>query len=409
MKKLLFSFILLAISLSTIAQDTITVQTLDFNDITKRRGWYVFPSDTIEYQKILMYYTLKCDAATTQDNYACGEWDYTTYTNLYQHENVGASRYLVNGNYPDTINYVTNPTYTYHEKYQYFMVHDNINSETDYPVGAGGTPITHAFNSPNQNNKAQYLWTAAELTIAGLSAGSIDKLKLDLSSLGSNLNYLTIKMKHTSLTALGDTIYEKSGLTEVYQLNTIFPSTGSNNINLTTPFIWDGTSNIIIEFSFNNSATTSNNTLVGETTTFNSGVYTTKDDGMLEFIWGDYVEIPATAFAAVDSFVTVSFWSYGDTAKLPENTYIFEGRDINGNRVLNSHLPWSNGQVYWDAGNSGTSSNDRINQPANANDYKGKWNHWAFTKDVSTGEMKIFLNGNLWHSGTGMTLSLIHI
>lgn len=68
MKKLLFSFILIAISLSTFAQDTITVQTLDFNDITKRRGWYVFPSDTIEYQKILMYYTLKCDAATTQDN-----------------------------------------------------------------------------------------------------------------------------------------------------------------------------------------------------------------------------------------------------------------------------------------------------------------------------------------------------
>lgn len=406
MKKLLLSFILIANSFSTIAQDTITVQTLDFNDITKRRGWYVFPSDTNQYQKILMYYTLKCDAATTQDNYACGEWDYTTYTNLYQHENVGVSRYLVNGNYPDTINYVTSPTYTYYEKYQYFMVHDNITSETDYPVGAGGTPITHAFNSPNKNGKAQYLWTAAELTSAGLTAGSIDKLKLDLSSLGSNLNYLTIKMKHTSLIALGDTVYEKDSLTEVYQLNTIFPSTGLNNINLTTPFTWDGTSNIIVEFSFNNSGATTNNTLVGETTTFNSGVYATKDDGMLEFVWGDYVEIPATAFAAVDSFVTVSFWSYGDTAKLPENTYIFEGRDINGNRVLNSHLPWSNGQVYWDAGNSGTSSNDRINQPANANDYKGKWNHWAFTKDVSTGEMKIFLNGNLWHSGTGMTRTM---
>ena len=28
-----------------------------------------------------MYYTLKCDAATTQDNFV--EWDYTTYTRLY--------------------------------------------------------------------------------------------------------------------------------------------------------------------------------------------------------------------------------------------------------------------------------------------------------------------------------------
>ena len=29
--------------------DTITVQTLEFSDITKRRGWYVFPSDTNQY------------------------------------------------------------------------------------------------------------------------------------------------------------------------------------------------------------------------------------------------------------------------------------------------------------------------------------------------------------------------
>ena len=47
--------------------DTTIVETLDFNDITKRRGWYIFPSDTNSYHKVLMYYTLKCDAATTQD------------------------------------------------------------------------------------------------------------------------------------------------------------------------------------------------------------------------------------------------------------------------------------------------------------------------------------------------------
>ena len=26
--------------------DTTIVETLDFNDITKRKGWYIFPSDT---------------------------------------------------------------------------------------------------------------------------------------------------------------------------------------------------------------------------------------------------------------------------------------------------------------------------------------------------------------------------
>ncbi len=29
------------------------------------------------------------------------------------------------------------------------------------------------------------------------------------------------------------------------------------------------------------------------------------------------------------------------------------------------------------------------------------WHHWAFTKNASTGTMKIYLDGELWHSGTG--------
>ncbi|MCB0400535.1 MAG: T9SS type A sorting domain-containing protein [Flavobacteriales bacterium] len=406
MKNAVFALLFSLFTLGIFAQDTIEVKTLNFSDITKRRGWYVFPKDTNRYEKILMYYTLKCDAATTQDQYACGEWDYTTYTNLYQHNNVGAPRYLVDGNYPDTINYVTNPTYTYFQNQQYFIVYDNTTSETDYSIGSGSTALTNTFNSGLANSKAQYLWTAAELSGSGISAGTIDKIKLDFSSLGSDLNYLTVRMKHTALSSLHDTLYETSGFTEVYHLNTQIPSTGINTLNLTTPFVWDGTSNLIVEFSFSNANPGTGHTLVGETTSFNSAVYATQDDGKLDFVWGDYVEVPASAFAAIDSFITVSFWCYGDTGKLPESTYIFEGRDANGNRVINSHLPWSNSEVYWDAGNSGTASYDRINQPANTMDFEGQWNHWAFTKDVSTGEMKIYLNGSLWLSGTGKTRTM---
>ncbi len=409
MRKILLGALLLIFSFNiATAQDTVVVQTLDFNDITKRRGWYVFPKDT-SYQKILMYYTLKCDAATTQDNYACGEWDYTTYTNLYLHDNAGAFRYMVNGAYPDTINYVNNPMYTYFESYQYFLNHTGMTSETNHTVGTGTTPMTHTALSSNANGKAQYLWQASELITAGLGGGTIDKLKLDLTALGGSLDNLTINMKHTSLTALGDTIYEKTGLTEVYKINTTFASTGINTINLTTPFIWDGTSNIVIEFCFSNASPSTNNSVNGDATAFNSGVYSPQDDGDLKFAWGNYVEIPGAAFAAVDSFVTVSFWAYGDTAQLPKNTYIFEGRDANGYRVLNSHLPWGNSQVYWDAGNSATNSSDRIQLAANPADFKGSWSHWALTKDVSTGEMKVFLNGKLFNSGTGKTKTMAGI
>lgn len=406
MKKLLGLVLLITMVGFSNAQDTIVVQTLDFNDITKRRGWYVFPSDTNEYQKILMYYTLKCDAATTQDQYACGEWDYTTYTRLYQHDNIGSSRFSVNGTYYDTVDYYTNPTYTYYQNQQYFIVYDNTTSETDYNIGSGTNTINHTFDASNANAKAQYLWRASELTGAGLSAGSIDKLKLDFSSLGSNLNYLTIKMKHTSLTALSDSDYEQNGLIEVYKVNTTIGATGINTVNLTTPFMWDGSSNVVVEFCFSNATPGSGHSLVGETTAYNSAVYSTQDDGALNFRWGNHVEIPGDAFNAIDSAITVSFWCYGDTNELPKNTYLFEGLDSTGNRVVNAHLPWGNSRVYWDAGNSGTSSYDRIDQAANAIDYKGQWNHWAFTKDVITGEMKIFLNGSLWHSGTAKNRSM---
>lgn len=409
MRKLLLNILLLVFCSSLVlAQDTTIVQTLDFSDITKRRGWYIFPQDTT-YEKVLMYYTLKCDAATTQDNFSCGEWDYTTYTNLYQHENVGSSRYLLNGSYPDTINFTNSPTYTYYEQNQYFIVYDGVTSESNNTVGTGTNSTTQTFDASNTNNKAQYLWTATELLGSGLTAGNISKLKIDITALGSNMNYLSVKMKNSSLTTLSEYSYENTGLTELYLMNTQFTATGIDSINLSTPFNWDGTSNVVIDFSFNNTSTGTGTVLNGETTASNMGVHSTQEDGYLKFEWGDYVNIPASALANINNEVTISFWQFGDPNSQPQNSYAFEGRDSNNNRVLNVHLPWSNSRVYWDAGNSGTSSNDRIDQAANFSDFAGQWNQWAFTKNTATGSMKVYLNGVLWHSGTGKTRTMAGI
>ena len=88
---------------------------------------------------------------------------------------------------------------------------------------------------------------------------------------------------------------------------------------------------------------------------------------------------------------------------MPFNSYIFEGRDASGYRVINCHLPWSNSRVYWDAGNNATSSYDRVHDLANVNDFAGQWNHWAFTKDVATGKMNAFLNGELFMTASSKT------
>ena len=77
--------------------DTTTVQTFTFEaqnnpetayDSPGRR-WFPFPASDngIEYGKVLMEYTLKCFEDGTAGNlgFACGEWDYLSYTYLFDH------------------------------------------------------------------------------------------------------------------------------------------------------------------------------------------------------------------------------------------------------------------------------------------------------------------------------------
>ena len=71
-----------------------------------------FPDDGTSYEKILMYYTLKCVPGGAGGlQYPCGEWDYLTYTflyhptgnydsTLYEHPN-----FLVNNNAVESFDY----------------------------------------------------------------------------------------------------------------------------------------------------------------------------------------------------------------------------------------------------------------------------------------------------------------
>ena len=66
---------------------TIAVQAFTFADDPGPSGTFddtiTFPASGGRYERVLMYYTLKCDARTTQDNFPCGEWDYSTWINVW--------------------------------------------------------------------------------------------------------------------------------------------------------------------------------------------------------------------------------------------------------------------------------------------------------------------------------------
>lgn len=130
-----------------------------------------------------------------------------------------------------------------------------------------------------------------------------------------------------------------------------------------------------------------------------------KTGGALSFSGADYVSVPVDDLTSISDQVTITLWQYGDAADQPQDDVIFQAVNSSGNRLLNVHLPWGNGSVYWDAGYA-SGSYDRINKSATASEYEGQWNHWAFTKNTNTGSMKIYVNGELWHSGTGKTKSM---
>ncbi|MBU0764096.1 MAG: T9SS type A sorting domain-containing protein [Bacteroidetes bacterium] len=407
LKKIFFSLLISFIISYSIAGpgDTLTVQTLTFGDITKRRGIWVFPDTSHHYRKILMYYTLKCDPATTHDNYNCGEWDYLTYNYIYDHTGIMDSSlltqpsFIVGGISPDSFSYTTTPVWTYYKNWQYFPVYDSIISESEIQTGSGDTSFIHPFNTSQEVSRAQYLWLESELSGGGLVPGEIHKLKLDITALGNALNHLKIRMKNSTKTELQPANFEKDGFTLVYNMNTNMTITGEYEFEFSAPFTWDGVSNIVIDFTFTNNNDGTDFMIAGDTTGFSSCVYSVKTDGYLAFNGPDFADVPMAAFAGIDSAITISFWAYGDPDIQPQNDYCFEARDADGNRVLNVHLPWSDEHVYWDAGNDG-SMYDRIDKLCSSLIYKGSWNHWAFTKDVNQGWMRIYLNGSAWQLGT---------
>jgi hypothetical protein len=120
----------------------------------------------------------------------------------------------------------------------------------------------------------------------------------------------------------------------------------------------------------------------------------------LDFNGSSYVTLPPASVQSLMDEVTICLWQYGDAAAQPSKNSIFESAE-NGVRILNCHLPWEDTTVYWDAGDN--AGNDRIKKKAQADEYEGKWNHWAFTKNTRTGSMKMYLNGALWHSDTSKT------
>jgi len=404
MRLLFQTLALLLIPFFAQAQDTTIVQTFTHAD-DFRAGTFQFPDDpNANYRKILMLYNLRCHdgLVSTPGNYiGCAEWDYSCNTVITDPTQTDSLRrdhptHTISNFGEEIFEYTDQPTYTFYQNNQYETVYTNTLSETLGTVGQGMdiAPIAAAEDAA----KIQFLYTADELTSAGFGAGAFSGLQLDLQEAGALNNAFKIKMKATTANALSVITPELAGWTTVYHKDWDLASAGVSSSNFYNNFDWDGTSNVLIEFSYNkDEASTAINTANGEATT-DKGMIAHGDDYSLEMAQAGYIEVPTTVFDNVQNEITISAWTFGNADVLPVNTFLFEGVNADNQRQLNVHLPWSNGQIYWDCGGLG-SGYDRVNTTAPVEAIEGQWNHWAFVKNAAIGEMKVYLNGEVFLEG----------
>ncbi len=152
-------------------------------------------------------------------------------------------------------------------------------------VGTGTITNTNlSYPSPYGNwywgARHQMLITAADMMAGGLTAGTINSLAFDVTNDNGAPVHLgfTISMKQTSLTAM--TAWQ-TGMTTVYG-PVDYPVggtwyTGWNVHNFSTPFVWDGISNLIIETCFNNSSYVYNVSINQSATSYASTIHYNSD------------------------------------------------------------------------------------------------------------------------------------
>ncbi len=391
------------LSIVTVQSQDITVQTFNYNSET-RDTVIQFPDvDHNNWEKIIMQYSMRCKDGLVsppvqgQTNIGCGEWDYSCNTYIEDSTQVDSlyrvSPDFVISNFDESeFNYSESPTYTY---YQSTFKDVNINGVTNeiiHDVLSSDTSSDIYLGATGERKRFQFEWSREDLLASGLTAGSVKGLLLNaISGTGTFKNFKVRLRNGQDGTKV---CFSHNDFKEVFYNNITFDAS-NNKLVFYDDFLWNGSDPIHADFSFE---IESSDLMIDAAMTADAKLINASTNSALQVNGQGAIRI-AEDFSSISTQITISAWTRGSDA-LPIATTFLEGIDTDGNRQLNVHLPWSNSQIYWDCGGVGATY-DRINKTANAEDFKNKWNHWTFTKDATTGEMFIYLNGNLWHGGSG--------
>ena len=157
------------------------------------------------------------------------------------------------------------------------------------PQLGDGTATAYLVYSSYGNTYSQHIYTAEELTAAGLSAGPISSIAFEYGmSSASSLKIQSIYMGHTTKSAYAGATASDfvSGLQLVYGPQELAKQDGWRTYTLTTPFVWDGVSNIVVGVLTNhngsNTTTSSGWSTNGTTLTASRTAYRYQDSKVID-------------------------------------------------------------------------------------------------------------------------------
>lgn len=172
-----------------------------------------------------------------------------------------------------------------------------------YTIGSGtyymvsGTS-SQPFDAKLPAKRSQILYRASELTAMGITSGTISSVAFNMSKYSVRpYQNLQIKMGTTALNNLVDepTVNEIPTST-VKTLSSYATVNGWNTFTLDVPFVWDGTSNVVVEVCYNNGSGASSD-FADKVLGYEDGSTSTQGN----FTWQDSISC-GTPYSNVDYF-----------------------------------------------------------------------------------------------------------
>ena len=216
------------------------------------------PSSSIAYSNVLMISVNTPSITSTKDSSRCGNGTITLEatgsagTTVRWYDAATAGNLVGTGSPFTTTSLSATTTYYAAAEVSSAAINGTIGAGASATTGSSGlftslgiSPFTHLYGG----YKSQILITSAELTAAGLSAGTFNSLAFNVTSAGTTYTGFNLNIGSTSATNLTD--FATPTFTNVYNGN-ITPSTGFYSIPFSTAYQWDGTSNIILQLCWSN-------------------------------------------------------------------------------------------------------------------------------------------------------------